>query len=142
MSYGPLEYFVVEFKGNQFKGEIVPALAEVVGNETIRVIDLLFVYKDETGNVTARELDELSPEEFAMFDPLKAEVSTLFPAQDVEKIGGWLDNNCSAMVVLVEHLWAKNLAQAVWNANGRVIAQERIPYDVVQAITSPAPANA
>lgn len=38
---GPVEYLLVEFPGNKFKGEIVPALIELVENETIRIIDLL-----------------------------------------------------------------------------------------------------
>ena len=49
---GPVEYLVVEFPGNQFKGEIVPALNELTQNGTIRIIDLLFIRKDADGNVT------------------------------------------------------------------------------------------
>ena len=33
---GPVEYTMLAFPGNRFKGEIVPALAELVDNETIR----------------------------------------------------------------------------------------------------------
>ena len=40
---GPVEYLVVEFPGNKFKGEIVPALKELTDNGTIRIIDLVFV---------------------------------------------------------------------------------------------------
>ena len=31
---GPVEYIMLAFPGNRFKGEIVPALAELVDNET------------------------------------------------------------------------------------------------------------
>ncbi len=47
---GPVEYLVVEFPGNKFKGEIVPALEELTDNGTIRIIDLVFVRKDEDGS--------------------------------------------------------------------------------------------
>jgi hypothetical protein len=46
MGIGPVEYMIVAFPGNQFKGEIVPALQELVDAGTIRVIDLAFVIKD------------------------------------------------------------------------------------------------
>jgi len=34
MSIGPVEYMIVAFPGNQFKGEIVPALKELVDDLT------------------------------------------------------------------------------------------------------------
>ena len=42
MAVGPIELLVVKFPGNQFKGEIAPALQELVENGTIRIIDLIF----------------------------------------------------------------------------------------------------
>ena len=65
MSFGPIEYLIVGFPGNKFKGEIVPALAELVENGTIRILDLVFIAKDEEGNVAAVELAELDPEDEA-----------------------------------------------------------------------------
>ena len=35
---GPVEYLIVEFPGNKFKGEIVPALQELTANGTIRIL--------------------------------------------------------------------------------------------------------
>ena len=132
MEVGPLEFIVIEFKGNKFKGEIIPALEDVVSADDIRIVDLLFLYKDESGEVTARELDELTPDEFALFNPLADNANALLPPEDVEKIGQWLENNSSAAVLLFEHTWATALANAIWKADGRVVAQERIPHDVVQ----------
>ena len=49
MSIGPVDLLVVKFPGNQFKGEIAPALTDLVESGTIRVIDILFANKDEDG---------------------------------------------------------------------------------------------
>ena len=46
---GPVDYAVIAFPGNQFKGEIVPALTDLVDAGTIRIIDAVFVSKDEDG---------------------------------------------------------------------------------------------
>ena len=46
MSLGPVEYIVVGFPGNKFKGDILPALADLVSDGLIRVMDLAFVRKD------------------------------------------------------------------------------------------------
>ncbi len=56
---GPVELLFVEFPGNQFSGEIAPALQELVQAGTIRVIDLVFVAKDADGNVAGIELEDL-----------------------------------------------------------------------------------
>lgn len=50
---GPVDYLVLAFPGNQFKGEIAPALADLVDNDTIRILDLVFIIKDEQGEVEA-----------------------------------------------------------------------------------------
>ena len=54
---GPVEYLVVEFPGNKFNGDIVPALTELTENGTIHIIDLVFIKKDADGNVAWFELD-------------------------------------------------------------------------------------
>jgi hypothetical protein len=40
---GPVEYVVIGFPDNRFKGEIAPALAELVDNGLIRIIDVAFI---------------------------------------------------------------------------------------------------
>ena len=56
---GPVDYAIIAFPGNQFRGEIGPALADLVDSGTIRIIDIAFVLKDEGGNTVAMELTEL-----------------------------------------------------------------------------------
>ena len=46
---GPLEYAVFRFQGNEFNGEILPALGRLVDSGTIAVLDLLFITKDADG---------------------------------------------------------------------------------------------
>ena len=71
---GPVEYLVVEFPGSRFSSEIVPALIELVETETIRIIDLLFIKKDEDGNIASFELSALPEDEAGAFGDLDGEV--------------------------------------------------------------------
>ena len=50
---GPVEYLIVAFPGNEFRGEIAPALADLVEAGTIRIIDIAFAGKDADGEVAA-----------------------------------------------------------------------------------------
>lgn len=134
MRIGPIEYLVVAFPGNKFKGEIVPALAELVESNTIRILDLVFILKDEEGNVAAIELADLDPEDEASAMSDISEVdSGLLNEDDIALAAESLENNSSAGLLVFENVWATRFAEAVRNADGELIANERIPYDVVQA---------
>ena len=65
MSVGPVEYMIVAFPGNQFKGEIIPALQELVDNGTIRILDLILITKDANEaagrNATISRTEEKAP---------------------------------------------------------------------------------
>ena len=51
MEVGPVDVYIIGFPGNKFSGKIAPAIQELVDNGTIRILDLLFVMKDEDGSV-------------------------------------------------------------------------------------------
>ena len=134
MSIGPIEYIVVGFPGNKFKGEIVPALAELVENGTIRILDLVFFLKDEDGNVAAVELADLDPEdEAAAMSDISEVDAGLLNEDDIALAAESLEPNSSAGLLVFENVWATRFAEAVRNADGQLVANERIPYDVVQA---------
>ena len=56
---GPVDFAIVAFPGNRFRGEIGPALADLVDAGTIRIIDIAFAGKDGDGNVVAFEITDL-----------------------------------------------------------------------------------
>jgi uncharacterized membrane protein len=134
MTYGPVDFLAIEFKGNHFKGEIMPALLELVNNETIHIIDLVIVQKDADGNVRMQEMQQHDNAMLALFDPRKAEVTGMIQQEDLQMIGEKVENNSTAAVLLFENLWAIKFKQAVLNANGRVLMQERIPHEVVEDV--------
>jgi flagellar motor switch protein FliM len=131
MTYGPVDFVALEFKGNQFKGEIFPELMKLVGDGVVRVIDIIVVKKDADGNVTHQEMQETDQSVLAVFDPLKAEINGMIQVEDIEMIGEKLENNCTAALLMFENLWAVNFVKAVENANGRSVMHVRIPHEVV-----------
>ena len=131
MTYGPVDFVALEFKGNQFKGEIFPELMKLVNDGVVRVIDIIVVKKDADGNVTHQEIQETDQSVLAIFNPLKAEINGMIQVEDIEMIGEKLENNCTAALLMFENLWAVNFVKAVENANGRAVMHVRIPHDVV-----------
>jgi hypothetical protein len=130
---GPVDYLLVEFPGNDFKGEIVPALAELTHNGTIRIIDLLFIRKDEEGEITWQELTDLPGANAAAFEDLDGEVNDLLNEDDIVREAELLQPHSSAAVVVYENVWATRLRDAVVNAGGRLVDHTRVPAAVVEA---------
>lgn len=131
---GPIELLVVKFPGNEFSGEIIPALTDLVESGTIRIADLLFLVKNGDGDVTLLEFSDLAPDIFGMWDPLVSDITPLLNEDDAYLLAGSLENNSSAGLLLFENTWAANFAQAVRNANGEVVLNERIPGVVIDEI--------
>jgi hypothetical protein len=131
MTYGPIDFFALEFKGNQFKGEILPELLELVQKQIVRVIDLVIIQKFEDGSHQALEIEQLAPDLLSMFDPLELEISGIIQVEDIEMIAEEMEMNTTAALLLVENLWAIKFGEAVVRANGRLVMHDRIPFEVV-----------
>jgi uncharacterized membrane protein len=138
-SLGPVEYIVVGFPGNKFKGEILPALADLVQAGLIRVMDLAVVTKAADGSIVCMELEDLATEESAPFAAFEREVGDLLSEDDLMKAAEELEPNSSAAVLIWEDLWARRFAQTLREADGVLLHYDRIPHDVIQAVIDAAP---
>ena len=134
MDVGPVDLLIVEFPGNQFKGEIAPALRDLVTEGTVRVLDLLFVYKDADGEVGSLELAGLGPDLQPAFADLDGQLGGgLLDAEDVAQVGANLQPNSSAALIVWENTWAGRFVTAMERAGARVVDQARIPAEAVKA---------
>ena len=77
MTLAPVEVVVVvAFPGNRFSGKILPELQRLLDAGTISIVDGLFLRKDENGDVTFIEVDEVGTDEGV------AELAALFDRFD------------------------------------------------------------
>lgn len=130
---GPVDYAIVAFPGNRFRGEIAPAIADLVEAGTIRIIDITFVGKGADGNAVAMELTELDPDVQEALDSIGVEVGGLFNEDDLMDAAEDLEPNSSAALIVWENVWARKVTQAMRDAGGELVAFERLPHEVVQA---------
>lgn len=134
MGVGPVEYLILGFPGDHFKDEIVSPLAKLIDSGTVRIIDLVFILKDDDGNVTTFEFDQL--EELAPFSTLEGEVSGLITQEDIDYAADSLEPGTSAAVLLWEDTWATEFAEAVRGAGGVMLEGARIPADLLKAASA------
>jgi hypothetical protein len=139
---GPVEYLIVAFPGNKFRGEIAPALADQVEAGTIRIMDIAFVGKDEDGTVVSFELADIDPEVRQGLENLGIEGSGLFNEEDLEAAAEELEPNTSAALLVWEDIWAREIADAMRAAGGVLFDFGRLPHEVVQTARDYAKANA
>jgi len=139
---GPVEYLIVAFPGNRFRGEIGPALADLVEAGTIRIVDIAFAGKDESGEVTTFELSDLDPDVRQGLENLGATSAGLFNEEDLLAAANELDPDSSAALLVWENVWAKPVAKAIQDAGGVVYDYDRIPHEVVVAAREWAMSNA
>jgi hypothetical protein len=132
---GPVDIVLLKFEGNKFNGEIAPALRDLVVNGLVRVIDLLFVFKDADGEVGSIELAGLGADLDPVFADLDGQLGGgLLDAEDVDEVGSVLEPNSSVAVLAVENRWAIPFVTAVRRAGGELIDQARVPSDVVAMV--------
>ncbi|OKH37928.1 hypothetical protein NIES2119_12355 [[Phormidium ambiguum] IAM M-71] len=134
MSLGPIEILCIKFPNNFVKDEIAAALRSLVENKTIRIIDIIFIKKSENGEVIVNEMDELDDVDYSIFDPIIADITGLISEEDVQTIAQSLDNNSFAALMLFENIWATAFRDAVVNANGQLLLNERIPSQVIEEV--------
>ena len=79
------------------------------------------------------ELADLAPDMQEALDVLNIEVQGLFSDEELQAAGHDLEPNSSAALLVWENVWARNVAQAVRDAGGALLAFERVPHDVVQS---------
>jgi Family of unknown function (DUF6325) len=131
-SMGPVEYVVIAFPGNRFKGEIVPAVAELVDNGLVRILDVAFIKKDAAGNATMFEYDALDDVLTFGFADVDGEAGGVLNDEDLELAAEALEPDSSAALIVWEHRWAARVGQAIRDAGGRIVAGERIPPQIVE----------
>ena len=57
-----------------------------------------------------------------------------FTERDIKNIADDIPNNSSALLMVVEHLWAKKIKEALVNANGIMVAQGLLTPELVVRI--------
>jgi hypothetical protein len=133
MPLGPVDVYIIGFPGNNFRGEIVPAILEQVEKGVIRVVDILFVVKDLDGNVATLTIEDLGPEG-AAFAEVDVYSSGALNEEDADEVSEDIPAGSSALLIAYENTWMQDLVGAFARAGAVPIDQIRIPAYVVNEV--------
>ncbi|MFJ8019165.1 DUF6325 family protein [Streptomyces sp. NPDC096311] len=130
---GPIDYLVVEFPGNRMTGEGLPLLVDLVDRGVIRILDLMFVRKEEDGSVVGLEIADLTGDGALDLAVFEGASSGLLGEDDIEEAGSALEPGNSAGILVYENLWAAPFATALRRGGAQLVASGRIPVPAVLA---------
>jgi uncharacterized membrane protein len=158
---GPIQMLTLAFQGNRFKGEILPELDRLKAEGIVRVIDMLLVRKDSQGHTMVATASDLDFEEatalgsyfgalagFATGGPEGFERGAIagaaeladghvFDEDDIFRVTQALDRDTTAVMILLEHTWARTLLDAVARASGVELMNEWIGHESVLTMGPP-----
>jgi hypothetical protein len=139
---GPVGYLIVEFPGNKMTGEGFPLLLDLVDRGLIRVLDLVFVRKDDDGTMTMLELADIDHDGTLDVTLFEGASSGLIDPSDVDDAGAVLEPGSSAGILIYENRWAAPFAAALRRGGAQLVASGFIPMDALVASLDAAEAGA
>ncbi len=147
---GPVQLLAFQFDTlDQFRGDILDRLEEVAPLNAVRVLDALFVAKEDNGDLVALELGDLGEEEgdevlgiiigellgFSFEGEISDAADDMsavgvgdasavgLSVSDIRGMAGDMEPGTGAGLLLIEHHWAAGLRDAIADAGGELILQ-------------------
>lgn len=131
---GPVDYVIVGFEGGRFDGSILKALENAIDKGIIKLISLCMISIDATGQVSTFDLSNVDDEYVVSFSN-KYKVSGEYISQeDITEMASLLQNDTTAGLLVVEHLWAIPLKAAIIAAGGVLVSDGRIHPDAAEEL--------
>jgi hypothetical protein len=134
---GPVDVVLLRFEGTEFSGQLGPALRDLVEQDLVTILDLLFVYKNRDGTIGSVALSGLDAELERYFADVAGQLAGgMLDAEDADVVAPGLEPGSSMVVLVIENRWVVPFISAVRATGGELVDQTRIPSEVVAAIRS------
>jgi uncharacterized membrane protein len=157
---GPMQLLAVAFQKPNFKGRISDELKKLRDNKFIRIVDGIAVQKDAAGKMTVREESDLTPEQNKLYGAIiggligigagdtktavkmSDRVAEKFnrryeyglDKEDLDSMAEEIPNGDAALILLIEHVWAIPLRNALRSAGGMLMAQDFLSPELLISI--------
>jgi uncharacterized membrane protein len=152
--------FVIGFTDPQLDGSILSELIAASESGAIRVVDMLGVYKDESGDILAAEMSDLTADEAMVYGAwvggliglgaggvegaelgaVAGAISALdeyeygLDEEALSSIAADIPAGGAAMMLVVEHVWAIGFRNAMRDSGGILIAQDFLSPEALIAL--------
>ena len=147
---GPVQLVSIGFDpGANFEGRIVDELAKLESERTIRVLDVLFIARDPDSEETVvlehphgEDLGEIVGALLGI--ELEGDATSPqgsgddhsfgFTQDDIRQMAAGLGPGEAAGLLLIEHVWARDLRRAFMDAGGRMLGEGFLTPETIRTV--------
>lgn len=132
MKHGPVDIVVLAFGEARFDYSALEELKKQIAAGTIRVLDVIMLQKDESGQCWRLEVKDLPPEQAAGLDIIEAEFGGLFDEEDSGILCEGMVPGSALVGLAIENTWAVALTNAIHAEGGELAFNFRVPAPIVE----------
>jgi Family of unknown function (DUF6325) len=142
-AFGPIDVVVIGFPAEApMTGDAIPILLDLVDRGVIRVLDALFVRKDDDGMFSGFDLADLDQDTAGDLTALAGASTGMLSGDDAALATAQIEPGSAAVMIVYENRWAAPFISAVRHNGGVLIANERVGVqelvDALDALDTPA----
>jgi len=127
LELGPVDVVVIGYPPDAPRtGEAIPLFVDLVDRGIIRVLDVLMVQKDASGEISGLEITDLDGDGVDDLLVFAGARTGMLGEEDASTAGDALEPGEAALMICFENTWAAPFASAVRRNGGRVLAFERV----------------
>jgi hypothetical protein len=124
---GPIDVAVIGYPaGAPMSGEAVPILLDLVDRGIVRVLDALFVRKEDDGTFSGFDLADLDEGAAGDLTVFAGATSGLLDDDDVATAAAEIEPGSAALLIVYENTWAAHFIAAVRRNGGQLIGHQRV----------------
>jgi hypothetical protein len=124
---GPVDIVVIGYPADApMTGEAAPLLLDLVDRGIIRVLDVLFVKKNDDGTFSGFEAKDLDSKGVGDLVAFEGASSGLLGEEDAATAADGIEPGSAAVLIMYENRWAAPFVAAVRRNGGVPIAFERV----------------
>ena len=130
---GAIDWLLIEVRGKEMNGELVPPLLDLVDRRLIRIIDAVILIKRADDDFDALTTSELDTAQVGDLGALAGASSGLLSDDDAAAAAAALEPDSIGLLIVYENLWSLPFAIAARKAGGQLVAQGHIPTQAIVA---------
>lgn len=128
---GPVDVIIMAAGAPRFDGSVLAELERKSAAGTIRVLDLMVLFRDDAGKCWRLDPEELPSDQAAAISFVDPATRGLFDADDAEMLYEGMVPGSAVFALAIEHTWAVDLVNALHNAGVEFALNFRVPAPIV-----------
>ncbi len=131
IKHGPVDVVVLAVAELRIDGSVFAELERQAANGTIRVLDAMLLMKDEAGNCSHVDIEDLPEELRAGLGFIETGTRGLFDSEDAATLYEGMVPGSGVLALAIEHAWAVKLVNALDEKGVYLAFNYRVPAPVI-----------